>query len=173
MFNNQISHFIRRWRTHRKNKNNQRFTHMVLCLFHVPVIMNRLSPVTGILSSCSCSFKLNNRDTKLVGFGFELQRKERLKRKLKFVVSAELSKSFSVNLGLDSKVTLFLTLWILLDLFVYLVYFIRLYAPERNEFRCSYFPESKIKIIVWYQGTWKIFHAKIWWCIYRRNSRIS
>eukprot|EP00258_Populus_trichocarpa_P034421 XP_024450440.1 NAD kinase 2, chloroplastic isoform X2 [Populus trichocarpa] len=76
---------------------------MVLCLFHVPVIMNRLSPVTGILSSCSCSFKLNNRDTKLVGFGFELQRKERLKRKLKFVVSAELSKSFSVNLGLDSK----------------------------------------------------------------------
>ncbi|KAJ6954255.1 LOW QUALITY PROTEIN: hypothetical protein NC652_005867 [Populus alba x Populus x berolinensis] len=69
---------------------------MVLCLFHVPVIMNRLSPVTGILSSCSCSFKLNNRDT-------NWWRKERLKRKLKFVVSAELSKSFSVNLGLDSK----------------------------------------------------------------------
>ncbi|CAK7346915.1 unnamed protein product [Dovyalis caffra] len=76
---------------------------MVLGLFHVSVIMNRLSPVTGILTSCPCSFKLNNRDSKLFGFGFGLQRKERLKRKLKFVVSAELSKSFSVNLGLDSK----------------------------------------------------------------------
>ncbi|KAG6735934.1 hypothetical protein POTOM_061383 [Populus tomentosa] len=77
---------------------------MVLCLFHVSIIMNRLSPVTGILTSCPCSFKLHNRDSKLVGCGFELQRKERLKRKLKFVVSAELSKSFSVNLGLDSKI---------------------------------------------------------------------
>ncbi|XP_034889032.1 NAD kinase 2, chloroplastic isoform X1 [Populus alba] len=76
---------------------------MVLCLFHVSIIMNRLSPVTGILTSCPCSFKLHNRDSKLVGCGFDLQRKERLKRKLKFVVSAELSKSFSVNLGLDSK----------------------------------------------------------------------
>nr|TKS00676.1 NAD kinase 2, chloroplastic-like isoform X2 [Populus alba] len=66
--------------------------------------MNRLSPVTGILTSCPCSFKLHNRDSKLVGCGFDLQRKERLKRKLKFVVSAELSKSFSVNLGLDSKI---------------------------------------------------------------------
>ncbi|KAJ6930678.1 NAD kinase 2 [Populus alba x Populus x berolinensis] len=77
---------------------------MVLCLFHVSIIMNRLSPVTGILTSCPCSFKLHNRDSKLVGCGFDLQRKERLKRKLKFVVSAELSKSFSVNLGLDSKI---------------------------------------------------------------------
>ncbi|XP_011002430.1 PREDICTED: NAD kinase 2, chloroplastic-like isoform X3 [Populus euphratica] len=76
---------------------------MVLCLFHVSIIMNRLSPVTGILTSCPCSFKLHNRDSKLVGCGFYLQRKERFKRKLKFVVSAELSRSFSVNLGLDSK----------------------------------------------------------------------
>ncbi|KAJ6920111.1 NAD kinase 2 [Populus alba x Populus x berolinensis] len=76
---------------------------MVPCLSHVSIIMNGLSPVTGILTSCPCSFKLHNRDSKLVGCGFELQRKERLKRKLKFVVSAELSKSFSVNLGLDSK----------------------------------------------------------------------
>ncbi|KAG5250827.1 NAD kinase [Salix suchowensis] len=76
---------------------------MVLCLFHVPVITNRLSPFAGILSSCSCPYKLNNRDTKLAGFGFELQGRERLKRKLKFVVSAELSRSFSENMGLDSK----------------------------------------------------------------------
>ncbi|KAJ6352688.1 hypothetical protein OIU76_001841 [Salix suchowensis] len=67
--------------------------------------MNRLSPVTGILTSCPCSFKLHNRDSKLVGFGFDLQRKERLKRELKFVVRAELSRSFSVNLDLDSKKT--------------------------------------------------------------------
>jgi hypothetical protein len=105
---------------------------MVLCLFHVSIIMNRLSPVTGILTSCPCSFKLHNRDSKLVGCGFGLQRKERLKRKLKFVVSAELSKSFSVNLGLDSKVILLLTLWFLSDLFVFFLYLFRLNASESN-----------------------------------------
>ncbi|KAJ6335728.1 hypothetical protein OIU78_012358 [Salix suchowensis] len=72
------------------------------CLCKIPCF-EPLSPFAGILSSCSCPYKLNNRDTKLAGFGFELQGRERLKRKLKFVVSAELSRSFSENMGLDSK----------------------------------------------------------------------
>jgi hypothetical protein len=42
--------------------------------------------------------------TKLYGFVFELQRKNNwLKRRLKFVVSAELSKAFSISFGLDSQ----------------------------------------------------------------------
>ncbi|XP_057993348.1 NAD kinase 2, chloroplastic isoform X2 [Hevea brasiliensis] len=65
--------------------------------------MNRLSTITGILP-CMCSCKLN-RDAHLVGFGFgvELQRKQRLKRKFKFAVSADLSRAFSPRLGLDSQ----------------------------------------------------------------------
>ncbi|KAI4307232.1 hypothetical protein L6164_030441 [Bauhinia variegata] len=38
-----------------------------------------------------------------LGFGYELQRKGKLRRKLKFVISADLSKSFSLNFGLDSQ----------------------------------------------------------------------
>ncbi|XP_065881049.1 NAD kinase 2, chloroplastic [Euphorbia lathyris] len=78
---------------------------MVACLFFCPVIdMNRLSPVTGILP-CLCSYELN-RETGKLGFGYGLQlgRKERLKKKkIKFVVSADLSSAFSLNLGLDSQ----------------------------------------------------------------------
>lgn len=62
------------------------------------------SPVTGIL----CSSKLQNNETKLrgFGFGFKLQRKnEWVRRRVKFVARAELSKSFSLNLGLDSQVS--------------------------------------------------------------------
>ncbi|KDP32857.1 hypothetical protein JCGZ_12149 [Jatropha curcas] len=80
---------------------------MVACLFfcHVSfVAMNQLSPVTGVLP-CLCSYKLN-RDAKFVGsgFGFELQVKDRFKRKLKFVVNAELSRAFSVNFDWDSQI---------------------------------------------------------------------
>ncbi|KAH9691340.1 NAD kinase 2 [Citrus sinensis] len=68
------------------------------------VDMQRLSsPATGIL----CSSKLHNNETKLWGFGFrfKLQRRnESVRRRVKLVVSAELSKSFSLNLGLDSQV---------------------------------------------------------------------
>lgn len=80
---------------------------MVACLLscHVSIVdMNRLSPVTGLLP-CLCSYKLS-RDAHLVGFrfGVDLQRKERLKRKPKLVVSADLSRAFSLSLGLDSQV---------------------------------------------------------------------
>ncbi|KAK2976152.1 hypothetical protein RJ640_012362 [Escallonia rubra] len=53
-----------------------------------------------------CSFNFHRfRDTKIYGFGFVLQRKDRPfeRRRVKFVLSAELSKPFSVNLGLDSQ----------------------------------------------------------------------
>lgn len=43
-----------------------------------------------------------SRDAKVYGFRFSLQ-KERFSRRLKFVVSAELSKSLSRNIGLDSQ----------------------------------------------------------------------
>lgn len=39
-----------------------------------------------------------------LGFRFELRRKERSRRRLRFVVSADLSKSFSLSFGLDSQV---------------------------------------------------------------------
>ncbi|XP_044511158.1 NAD kinase 2, chloroplastic isoform X2 [Mangifera indica] len=63
------------------------------------VDMQRLSPPPiGI----SCPSKLPN-ETKVFGLGFKLQRKYGFKRKIKFVVSAELSRSFSLSLGLDSQ----------------------------------------------------------------------
>ncbi|KAJ4700756.1 NAD kinase 2, chloroplastic-like protein [Melia azedarach] len=64
--------------------------------------MQRLSsPVTGIF----CPYKVQNNETKLFGFGFGFKlHKECVRRRVKFVVSAELSKSFSVNLGLDSQI---------------------------------------------------------------------
>lgn len=68
------------------------------------VDMQRLSPPSiGI----SCPSKLPN-ETKVFGLGFKLQRKYGFKRKIKFVVSAELSRSFSLSLGLDSQVSLVL-----------------------------------------------------------------
>ncbi|KAL6208329.1 hypothetical protein ACLB2K_019280 [Fragaria x ananassa] len=38
-----------------------------------------------------------------LGFGFDIHRKHRLKRRLKFVVDAELSKPFSLSFGFDSQ----------------------------------------------------------------------
>ncbi|XWS15172.1 hypothetical protein CRYUN_Cryun35bG0071500 [Craigia yunnanensis] len=79
---------------------------MVECLYvcHVAIVdMKRLSPVAGL----SSPFKFD-RDSKVLGFGFGfgLKRKVVVRRRLKLVVKAELSKSFSVNLGLDSQKTL-------------------------------------------------------------------
>lgn len=43
------------------------------------------------------------------GFGFDIHRKHRLKRRLKFVVAAELSKPFSsLSFGFDSQVSIYL-----------------------------------------------------------------
>lgn len=56
-----------------------------------------------------------SRDAKVYGFRFSLQ-KERFSRRLKFVVSAELSKSLSRNIGLDSQVMLTLLMLMLLCL---------------------------------------------------------
>ncbi|KAJ4836413.1 NAD kinase 2, mitochondrial [Turnera subulata] len=73
-----------------------------LLLCHVGLSgMNTLTPVAGISPPLNPSRRLVG-----YGLGFELQRKERrkLKRKLKLVVSAQLSKSFSLNLGLDSQI---------------------------------------------------------------------
>lgn len=83
------------------------------------VDMQRLSPpLTGIL----CPSKLPN-ETKFFGFGFKLQRKDGFKRKIKFVVSAELSKSFSLNLGLDFQVSLVLLFLELVGFYLF-VYFL-------------------------------------------------
>ncbi|KAJ8762955.1 hypothetical protein K2173_023084 [Erythroxylum novogranatense] len=81
---------------------------MVACLFlhHVAVVdMNLLSPLTGVLPSFCLSKVCRERDSKVAcfGSGLEFRRKDRLKRKLKFVVSAELSEAFSRDLGLDSQ----------------------------------------------------------------------
>ncbi|XP_040997571.1 NAD kinase 2, chloroplastic-like isoform X1 [Juglans microcarpa x Juglans regia] len=74
--------------------------------------MNHSSPATGISSRSSslgshfCPSKTSQFSVgslKLCGFGFELKRKDLLKRRLKFVVSAELSKPFSLSFGLDSQ----------------------------------------------------------------------
>jgi hypothetical protein len=92
---------------------------MVACCFlcHVAVAvveMSCSSPATRISSSSAsvasqfCPSKpsqFSGGTTKLYGFGFELQRKKNwLKRRLKFVVNAELSKAFSIGFGLDSQV---------------------------------------------------------------------
>ncbi|XP_062157944.1 NAD kinase 2, chloroplastic isoform X1 [Alnus glutinosa] len=91
---------------------------MVACCFlcHVAVAvveMSCSSPATRISSSSAsvasqfCPSKpsqFSGGTTKLYGFGFELQRKKNwLKRRLKFVVNAELSKAFSIGFGLDSQ----------------------------------------------------------------------
>ncbi|XVF39260.1 hypothetical protein PTKIN_Ptkin01aG0020700 [Pterospermum kingtungense] len=64
------------------------------------VDMKRLSPVAGL----SSPFKFDG-DNKVLGFGFGFRSKRKVvaRKTLKFVVKAELSKSFSVNLGLDSQ----------------------------------------------------------------------
>lgn len=59
-------------------------------------------PIAGVLGR-SC---FRHRTNDLLGFGrgCKLSKKE---RKVKFVVSAELSKAFSLRLGLDSEVSSF------------------------------------------------------------------
>lgn len=89
-----------------------------LCRVAVAVVdMNTSSPATGISSSSSSSSSASALasqfwvskpsqfyGTKLYGIGLELQRKkDRLKRRLKFVVTAEHSKPFSLSFGLDSQ----------------------------------------------------------------------
>ncbi|KAI9097452.1 hypothetical protein K1719_025223 [Acacia pycnantha] len=62
------------------------------------------SPVAGVISpSHLCFFKLPQSLGNGTIFGFEFQRKARPRRQLKFVISAELSNSFSLNFGLDSQ----------------------------------------------------------------------
>ncbi|OMP05429.1 putative Inorganic polyphosphate/ATP-NAD kinase [Corchorus olitorius] len=78
---------------------------MVECLYvcHVAFFdMKRFSPVTGL----SSPFKFDG-DCRVFGFGlgFGSKRKVSVRKRLKLVVKAELSKSFSVNLGLDSQRT--------------------------------------------------------------------
>ncbi|KAG8493867.1 hypothetical protein CXB51_011305 [Gossypium anomalum] len=62
--------------------------------------IERLSPVTGLSSSFNF-----HRKSKVFGFefGFGLKRKLAIRKCPKLKVKAELSKSFSVNLGLDSQ----------------------------------------------------------------------
>ncbi|TYI82913.1 hypothetical protein E1A91_D05G254800v1 [Gossypium mustelinum] len=64
--------------------------------------IERLSPVTGLSSSF-----IFHRKSKVFGFGFGfgLKRKVAIRKWPKLKVKAELSKSFSVNLGLDSQKT--------------------------------------------------------------------
>ncbi|KAF5444689.1 hypothetical protein F2P56_033804 [Juglans regia] len=83
-----------------------------LCHMAIAVVdMNCSSPASGRSSPsssvashfcCSKPFQFSVGSTKL--YGFELQRKkDLLKRRLKFVVSAELSKPFSLSFSLDSQ----------------------------------------------------------------------
>ncbi|XP_038990641.1 NAD kinase 2, chloroplastic-like isoform X2 [Hibiscus syriacus] len=68
-----------------------------LCVCHVTIVgMSRLSPVAGFFSPLKI-------DGEGKGFRFGLKRKVMVRKRLKLVVKAELSKSFSVNLGLDSQ----------------------------------------------------------------------
>ncbi|XP_028781552.1 NAD kinase 2, chloroplastic [Neltuma alba] len=62
------------------------------------------SPVAGVISpSYLCFFKLPHAFGNGTVFGSEFQRKARPRRQIKFVISAELSNSFSLNFGLDSQ----------------------------------------------------------------------
>ncbi|KAI9113089.1 hypothetical protein K1719_015614 [Acacia pycnantha] len=85
-----------------------------LCTCHMAFSVDMslpTSPAIRVLSpSCLCFFKPSSSsgNGRVFGFGLglglEWQRKKgRLRRRLKFVVNAELSKSFSLNFGLDSQ----------------------------------------------------------------------
>lgn len=86
-----------------------------LCRVAIAVVdMNISAPATGMSSSSSAIVSSqfwvsNSKPSQFWGGGstkLELQsKKDRLKRKLKLVVTAELSKSSSLSFGLDSQVT--------------------------------------------------------------------
>ena len=91
----------------------------LVCHLAVVVDMNRCRWATGVSSSSAspshlCHFKPTHfsASPRVVGFGFGFgfRPKERFQRRVKFVVNAELSKSFSLSFGLDSQVTHFLNL---------------------------------------------------------------
>ena len=77
---------------------------LCFCPCHVP-IMSRLSPATGISSRLRFSIGLSS-DGRLIPFGFRFRRNDvPFKRRLRFVIRAQLSEAFSPDLGLDSQVT--------------------------------------------------------------------
>lgn len=81
---------------------------LCFCPCHVPhfVVMSRLSPATGISSRLHCSVDWSS-DGRLLPFGFGFRRNDvPFKRRLRFVIRAQLSEAFSPDLGLDSQVNL-------------------------------------------------------------------
>ncbi|AEE30130.1 NAD kinase 2 [Arabidopsis thaliana] len=75
---------------------------LCFCPCHVP-IMSRLSPATGISSRLRFSIGLSS-DGRLIPFGFRFRRNDvPFKRRLRFVIRAQLSEAFSPDLGLDSQ----------------------------------------------------------------------
>lgn len=102
----------KRKKREREGERGQWKIYMVACCLRcqlaIVVDMNRCTSSPSHL----CAFKpcqFSGTSTSLFGFGFgfgfEFQRKERFKRRLKFVLSAELSKPFALSFGLDSQVT--------------------------------------------------------------------
>uniref|UniRef100_A0A1J3IQB3 NAD(+) kinase n=1 Tax=Noccaea caerulescens TaxID=107243 RepID=A0A1J3IQB3_NOCCA len=77
---------------------------LCFCPCHVPhFLMSRLSPATGISPRLHCSVDWSS-DRRLLPFGFGFRRNEvPFKRRLRFVIRAELSEAFSPDLGLDSQ----------------------------------------------------------------------
>ncbi|PRQ26629.1 putative NAD(+) kinase [Rosa chinensis] len=71
----------------------------LMCQVAIAVDMSRCAASPPNL----CPLQFSGSPAKLFGFGFDIQKKDRLKRRLKFVVSAELSKPFSLSFGLDSQ----------------------------------------------------------------------
>ncbi|XP_019098206.1 PREDICTED: NAD kinase 2, chloroplastic isoform X2 [Camelina sativa] len=84
---------------------------MLLCSssffpYHVPhfVVMNRLSPATGISPRLHFSVDSSSDARLLLPFVFRFRRNDvSFKRRLRFVIRAQLSEAFSPDLGLDSQ----------------------------------------------------------------------
>ncbi|KAJ0257550.1 NAD kinase 2 [Hirschfeldia incana] len=79
---------------------------MLLCFFCPCLLphflMNRLSPATGISPRLHCSVDRGS-DGRRFRFGFRRNELPFIKRRLRFVIRAELSEAFSPDLGLDSQ----------------------------------------------------------------------
>nr|VDD43212.1 unnamed protein product [Brassica oleracea] len=75
---------------------------LCFCPCHTPhFLMSRLSPATGISPRLHCSVDRGSTDGR---FRFGFRRNEvPFKRRLRFVIKAELSEAFSPDLGLDSQ----------------------------------------------------------------------